>query len=234
MGLNTICVNHLNLTFPSSGISELETLWQTKDVVPTSSRRTHRVTSGHAENRQKARLTTENKPQKHGKGSLEKSERKNANYFIKIYTNPIESRDVIKKTENPALNCLGANWKRKWAHCNAEIKTLRDSSYYSVNMSQYKWKWCTDGPAQKQQKCRDIYKGGGESSLTSVNIPEKSSARSTNQGFDVANTPTRDSTGSAGRSRDGRLCIWKTVGSQHWAFPRTHNMQKHTRWHVPF
>lgn len=102
-------------------------------------------------------------------------------------------------------------------------------------MSQYKWKWCTDGPAQKQQKCRDIYKGGEKkSSLKSVNIPEKSSARSTNQGFDVANTPTRDSTGSAGRSRDGRHCIWKTVGSPHWAFPRSHNTQKPTRWHGPF
>lgn len=71
------------------------------------------MTSGHAENRQRAHLTTENKPQRHGKGSLEKSERKNANYFITIYTNPIESRDVIKKKENPALDCLGANWQSK-------------------------------------------------------------------------------------------------------------------------
>lgn len=77
-------------------------------------------------------------------------------------------------------------------------------------------------------------RGGKKSSLTSVNIPEKSSAHSTNQGFDVANTPTRDSTGSAGRSRDGRRCIWKTVGSPHWAFPRSHNTQKPSRWHGPF
>lgn len=41
-----------------------------------------------------------------------------------------------------------------------------------------------------------IFMGGEEgeqSSLTSVNILEKSFARSTNQGFDAANTPIRDS-----------------------------------------
>lgn len=41
-------------------------------------------------------------------------------------------------------------------------------------------------------------RGKKKSSLTSVNIPEKSSACSTNRGFDVANTPTRDSAGSTG------------------------------------
>lgn len=34
-GLNAICVNNLNLVFPPSRISELETLRQTKNVVPT-------------------------------------------------------------------------------------------------------------------------------------------------------------------------------------------------------
>lgn len=43
-------------------------------------------------------------------------------------------------------------------------------------------------------------------------------------GFDVANTPTRE-----GRSRHGRHCIWKTVGSKQWAFPRNHNTHKHAR-----
>lgn len=38
-----------------------------------------------------------------------------------------------------------------------------------------------------------IFTRGEKSSLTSVNTPEKSSAHSTNQGFDAANTPIRDS-----------------------------------------
>lgn len=56
---------------------------------------------------------SEDKPHKHEKGSLEKSEWKNANDVLKIYTNPIEPRDVIKEKENPALGCLEANWKSK-------------------------------------------------------------------------------------------------------------------------
>lgn len=86
------------------------------------------MTSAHVENRQKEHLSTENKPHKHEEGSLETSERENANYSVKTCTDPTESRDEKEELTG----------KAKRAHSNTEIKTLRDSSHYSVNMSQYK------------------------------------------------------------------------------------------------
>lgn len=48
-----------------------------------------------------------------GREVLKNLNEKNANYFIKVYTYPVESRDIIKKIENPALNCLEAKWESK-------------------------------------------------------------------------------------------------------------------------
>lgn len=51
-------------------------------------------------------------------GSLEISEQKSENYFIKIFTNAIESRDVIRKKKPLHLSASKLTGKAKWAHSN--------------------------------------------------------------------------------------------------------------------
>lgn len=51
-------------------------------------------------------------------GSLEIAEQKSENYFIKIFTNAIESRDVIRKKKPLHLSASKLTRKAKWAHSN--------------------------------------------------------------------------------------------------------------------
>lgn len=51
-------------------------------------------------------------------GSLEISKQKSENYFIKIFTNAIKSRDVIRKRKPLHSSASKLTGKANWAHSN--------------------------------------------------------------------------------------------------------------------